>query len=581
MENNLATILKELSNSNYTLAPGIADISGWPVLNPDGQLIGTVTDLLFDPEAGQVRYLIISLSYYSASEFGKRIAVPIGLAERHPLDNAVVLPEVSAAHIDQLPAYTDPVRFSEVDELATRRSIEGHSTAPYEHPQFYTHQHFNEDRFYDTTDLTKETKQTTDARAERARRIVARFDHHEQTTNEKQQIPMEYTENIMEAINDLIKINNDRVAGFEKAATDLESDDNRQITVFNKLAAESRQYVVELTDITQRYGGEPAEGTSASGDLHRAWIDLKSAFTGSDLLAILNECERGEDAAKAAYRDALDPENELSPEVLLILQTQQQGITRGHDLIKSLRDQVETDENATDDDNDPYKAETETKDEPVYQEQQEQFTAQPSYESAAGEFGQQAHYVPEPESIEQEEEWGEEQEIPTGNSRLMEFFVNELKDLLWAERELVETLPDMADAATSEELKNAFEMHLSETETHVSRLEQIFGVLGLEPESRKCEAMAGIVDEGDEIIDATEEGTAQRDVGLIFAGQKAEHYEIASYGGMIALAKTLGYYEIAELLVLTLDEEKTADAKLTEIAEGQANYNASTERTDD
>lgn len=163
----------------------------------------------------------------------------------------------------------------------------------------------------------------------------------------------------------------------------------------------------------------------------------------------------------------------------------------------------------------------------------------------------------------------------------MEFFVNELKDLLWAERELVETLPDMADAATSAELKNAFEMHLSETRTHVTRLEQIFGILGLEPDSRKCEAMSGILDEGDEIVSITDEGTAQRDVGLIFAGQKVEHYEIASYGGMIALAKTLGYYEVAELLVLTLDEEKTADGKLTEIAENQANYEASTERTTD
>jgi ferritin-like metal-binding protein YciE len=169
----------------------------------------------------------------------------------------------------------------------------------------------------------------------------------------------------------------------------------------------------------------------------------------------------------------------------------------------------------------------------------------------------------------------------TGSNKLMEFFVNELKNLLWAERELVETLPEMADAATSEELKIAFELHLTETETHVTRLEQVFAILDLVPESRKCDAMAGILDEGDEIISATDDGTAQRDVGLIFAGQKAEHYEIASYGGMIALAKTLGYYEIAELFVLTLDEEKTADAKLTKIAESQANYDASAESTED
>jgi len=156
-----------------------------------------------------------------------------------------------------------------------------------------------------------------------------------------------------------------------------------------------------------------------------------------------------------------------------------------------------------------------------------------------------------------------------------------LKDLLWAERELIETLPDMAEAATSAELKAAFEQHQLETEGHVVRLEEIFMVLGLEPESRKCDAMAGILDEGDEIISATEEGTAQRDVGLIFAGQKAEHYEIASYGGMIALAKTLGYYDVAELLVLTLDEEKSADALLTQIAENQANNDAANESAED
>ncbi|MBK0380599.1 ferritin-like domain-containing protein [Mucilaginibacter sp. SD-g] len=163
----------------------------------------------------------------------------------------------------------------------------------------------------------------------------------------------------------------------------------------------------------------------------------------------------------------------------------------------------------------------------------------------------------------------------------MEFFVNELKDLLWAEKELVDTLPDMAEAATTVELKNAFNNHLAETENHVTRLEQIFSILGLEPDTTKCDAMAGIVDEGDEIISDTEEGTAQRDVGLIFAGQKAEHYEIASYGGMVSLAKTLGYYDVAEILNETLEEEKTADALLTEIAENHVNYDASTEPLED
>lgn len=387
---------------------------------------------------------------------------------------------------------------------------------------------------------------------------------------------MEISEKAIDVINDLIKINNDRVAGFEKAGTDLENNDNGLISVFSKLAGESQQYATDLTAIAQQYGTEPADGTSTSGDLHRAWIDIKATFTGHDLLAVLNECERGEDAAKSAYRDALDPENDLDSELTQILQRQQQGIIDGHDLIRSLRDQVEAS-----DDNDDYDTDDTglaTSEKPGYPTATNEFVAQPSYEGAAGEYPSQAAYAPEQESIEQEEEW---QETGGGNSKLMEFFVNELKDLLWAERELVDTLPDMAEAATSVELKSAFEMHLSETETHVQRLEQAFAILGLEPESRKCEAMSGIVDEGDEIISATAEGTAQRDVGLIFAGQKAEHYEIASYGGMIALAKTLGYYEIAELFVLTLDEEKTADAKLTEIAESQANYEASTEPAED
>jgi uncharacterized protein (TIGR02284 family) len=377
---------------------------------------------------------------------------------------------------------------------------------------------------------------------------------------------MEITEKATETINDLIEINNDRVEGFEKAAADLDGQDSGLIALFNQLAGESRKNAAELTRLVQDSGYAPVEGTSTSGALHRAWIDIKTTFTGSDQEAILDECERGEDAIKSAYQSAIDPENELSSELVQVLQRQQQGIIEGHNLIKSLRDQAGSSYETA---------------EPAYQEQQEQFTEQPSYEGAAGEFGQQTAYAPEPESIEQEQEWQEEQATSTGNSKLMEFFVNELKDLLWAERELVDTLPDMAEAATSQELKNAFTNHLAETETHVTRLEQIFGILGLEPETTKCDAMAGIVDEGDEIISDTEEGTAQRDVGLIFAGQKAEHYEIASYGGMISLAKTLGYYEIAELLVLTIDEEKSADALLTGIAENHVNYEASTESAED
>ena len=163
------------------------------------------------------------------------------------------------------------------------------------------------------------------------------------------------------------------------------------------------------------------------------------------------------------------------------------------------------------------------------------------------------------------------------DSKLKEFFTDQLEDLLWAEKKLVKTLPKMQEAATSAELKEAFSNHLTETKNHVSRLEQVFGIIGEEVDTAKCPAMAGIVDEGEDIIDETEEGTAQRDVGLIFAGQKAEHYEIATYGGMVTLAKTLGYNDAAELLNQTLDEEKAADSMLTQIAENNVNYRAGEE----
>lgn len=163
------------------------------------------------------------------------------------------------------------------------------------------------------------------------------------------------------------------------------------------------------------------------------------------------------------------------------------------------------------------------------------------------------------------------------DSKLKEFFVDQLEDLLWAEQKLVKTLPKMQEAATSQQLKEAFANHCEETRQHVSRLEQIFGIIGEEVDTTKCPAMAGIVSEGEDIIDDTDDGSAQRDVGLIFAGQKAEHYEIATYGGMVTLAKTLGYDDAADILSQTLAEEKQADELLTQIAENNVNQLAGTE----
>jgi ferritin-like metal-binding protein YciE len=167
------------------------------------------------------------------------------------------------------------------------------------------------------------------------------------------------------------------------------------------------------------------------------------------------------------------------------------------------------------------------------------------------------------------------------DSKLNDFLIAQLQDVYWAERKLVKTLPKLADAATSYKLKQAFNDHLEQTKNHVSRLEQVFQMMGEEPKALKCPAMAGIVDEGEDIIDETDKGSAQRDVGLIFAAQKAEHYEIATYGGLVTLARTMGYNEAAELMEQTLSEEKVTDSLLTKIAEEDANVKASTEKTED
>jgi ferritin-like metal-binding protein YciE len=166
------------------------------------------------------------------------------------------------------------------------------------------------------------------------------------------------------------------------------------------------------------------------------------------------------------------------------------------------------------------------------------------------------------------------------NSKLKEFFLEQLQDIYWAENKLVKTLPKMAEAAHSDELRAAFESHLTETEGHVTRVEQVFELLGEKAQAKECPALKGIAEEGEDIIDETDEGTAQRDVGLIFAGQKAEHYEIATYGGLVQLAKDMGQDEIADLLQQTLAEEKKADEKLTELATNGINREAAQEIAD-
>ena len=149
--------------------------------------------------------------------------------------------------------------------------------------------------------------------------------------------------------------------------------------------------------------------------------------------------------------------------------------------------------------------------------------------------------------------------FPVKDSMLADFFYGELKDIYWAEKHLVKTLPKMIKAATSSQLK------------------QVFNLLDKKPQAKKCEAMDGIIKEGANIIEDTEAGTATRDVGLILAAQKAEHYEIATYGGLMQLAKTLGLEDCADIMLQTLNEEKKADEVLTEIAESSINYQSSEE----
>lgn len=163
-------------------------------------------------------------------------------------------------------------------------------------------------------------------------------------------------------------------------------------------------------------------------------------------------------------------------------------------------------------------------------------------------------------------------------SALNELFLDELKDIYWAEKHLAKALPKMAKAATSDELRTAIENHKAETDNHVSRLEEVFSSIDEKAVAVKCEAMAGLLKEGDEIVEETEDGSITRDAGIISAAQKIEHYEIASYGTLRTLAGVLGYDDAVQLLEATLAEEKNADSMLTDIAVSSINQGASTEK---
>ena len=159
---------------------------------------------------------------------------------------------------------------------------------------------------------------------------------------------------------------------------------------------------------------------------------------------------------------------------------------------------------------------------------------------------------------------------------LRELFVDELKDIIYAERALVKALPKMANNAFNPGLKASIEEHVAVTEGQVDRLVQVFELLGESNRGKKCDAMEGLIKEGESILEETEPGPV-RDAGIISASQKIEHYEIASYGTLVAFAKILGEDEVADLLAQTLEEEKEADVKLTDAAYNGINLEAAGE----
>jgi ferritin-like metal-binding protein YciE len=147
-----------------------------------------------------------------------------------------------------------------------------------------------------------------------------------------------------------------------------------------------------------------------------------------------------------------------------------------------------------------------------------------------------------------------------------DLFLDELKDLYSAEKQITKALPKLMKAASAEELSAAFDSHLQETKGHVERLEEIFQKLGKKGTGKTCEGMKGVLEEGAEVVQEIEKGPI-RDAGLIAAAQRVEHYEIAGYGSVRSFAELLGKTDIVELLDETLEEEKAADEKLTKISE--------------
>src|SRR5689334_14708799 len=169
---------------------------------------------------------------------------------------------------------------------------------------------------------------------------------------------------------------------------------------------------------------------------------------------------------------------------------------------------------------------------------------------------------------------GQTRRIPMAKEKtLRDLFHDTLKDIYFAEKKILGALPKMAKAAQSEDLKAAFEKHEGETEEHVNRLEQVFETIDAKPQGKTCDAIMGIIEEGQEVMKEYK-GMPALDAGLLAAAQAVEHYEISRYGTLRTWAQELGLEQAVRLLQETLDEEKATDAALTELAESEVNLHA-------
>ena len=152
---------------------------------------------------------------------------------------------------------------------------------------------------------------------------------------------MKDNEEVTDVLNDLIRINYDRIEGYKRAGEELKDGDAELHSLFSRFITESSQNLNDLTRLVRQYGGDEASGTTASGKIYRAWMDVKAVFTGHDKKTVLENCEFGEDAAQKAYRSALeDDDNELPSDVISLISQQKMLLKASHDLVRSLRDRV-------------------------------------------------------------------------------------------------------------------------------------------------------------------------------------------------------------------------------------------------